>query len=189
MRKSILFILIFIVGCISTSQQENRETFWNSVFEYFETKHFAIPIPPLPNEKANARELVYRTLCTSVVIDIVKENTELSSSSLKEVNSFFKENMYENIKGKKISSTEFNFLDIPISFENFDTLSREDKFFTRKNQCGIRLTPPIIKNNKAILKYSLLYTPKSGEGFLLFLSYDRVKEKWIIFKEKSLFII
>ena len=88
-----------------------------------------------------------------------------------------------------ISSNEFSHLDIPISFVNFDTLSRENKYFAKKDQCGVHLSSLIIKNNKAILSCGVVYSPRAGEGFLLFLKRNPLNKQWEIIKKEISFII
>ena len=189
LKKSIVILSLFIIGCTSIKEEDNRKEFWATVFKHIQTEHFVLPLPPPPNGQIDTTKLSYRTICTKAVVHINTERNNYSDSSIKEISSFLKAPVDIDRTQVTVSSIELSHLDIPITFENFDTLSRENKYFARKDHCGIHLSSLLIKDDKAILSYGILYSPRAGEGFLLFLKFDPIDKQWRIVKKKSLYII
>jgi len=182
-RKLLFILLIGSIGCTS-KKEVNKEIFWQSVFNYFADKHFVLemPPPPLPNSQ---QEQKFRRLCNNAVIHTSNDKIEYPKNQLEEIEKFLShsvtEQMYNNI-----SEEDFLSVDIPISFQNFNELSREEKFFTKKQQCGVSINAPIIYKNKAILVMGIMYNPKAVADYLLFLEYSPPKKEWKVIKQEIL---
>jgi len=197
---NLLFVTILLLCLISTCFNRNEDNllgngFWEDVFDYFEDNHFKIIHPDVllthPDLPSDSLRMFAKSRCKQVVVDI-QDAAELNLTRQQQIeisnHLLLSDTMEIYLHSITIHQSDLSAVDFPVIFQNFDTLQKEDTYFAQNDKCGLSISGLWGANNRAVVMYSVTYSPLSGEGFLLYLNYLEQTEIWIVVKRESVWM-